>query len=138
LPDPSGSRVIYQQGNGANSINNTVSVPPSILGEDGQLPPGIGGRGTPIPMPPSSNPNETAEQFAEDAFNGQIPVEITNNVTGEGSWVATMPDGTYITYRPAGQASSSTDSSTATVEINSPAVKAINSGEVAKFKFPGF
>jgi filamentous hemagglutinin len=112
------------------------SVPPSILGGDGALPSGIGGKGTPIPMPPTGNPNATAEQFAKDAFNGQTPVRIVNNVTGEGSWVAVLPDGTAVTYRPAGQASSKTADSTATVEINNQAVKNINNGNVAKFKFP--
>lgn len=47
-----------------------------------------------------------------------------------------MPDRTAITYRPAGKASSKTDAATATVEINSAAVKSVNSGNVAKFKFP--
>ncbi len=121
-----------------NSIGGkNSSVPPSITGSDGKLPAGIGGVGTPIPMPPSSNPNETAEQFAKDAFNGQTPVKVVNNVTGEGSWVAILPDGTAVTYRPAGQASSKTAGDTATVEINNSAVKAINRGEIAKFKFPG-
>lgn len=46
--------------------------------------------------------------------------------------------GTAITYRPADQASSSTSPTTATVEVNNAAVKAINNGKVAKFKFPGF
>ncbi|WP_193834309.1 hypothetical protein [Burkholderia ubonensis] len=121
-----------------NSIGGkNSSVPPSIKGSDGNLPAGIGGVGTPIPMPPSSNPNETAEQFAKDAFNGQTPVKVVNNVTGEGSWVAILPDGTAVTYRPAGQASSKTAGDTATVEVNNSAVKAINRGEIAKFKFPG-
>ncbi|WP_423761292.1 hemagglutinin repeat-containing protein [Burkholderia sp. NLJ2] len=121
-----------------NSIDGkNSSVPPSITGSDGKLPAGIGGVGTPIPMPPSSDPNGTAEQFAKDAFNGQTPVKVVNNVTGEGSWVAILPDGTAVTYRPAGQASSKTAGDTATVEINSSAVKAINRGEIAKFKFPG-
>ena len=121
-----------------NSVGGkNSSVPPSITGSDGKLPAGIGGLGTPIPMPPSSDPNGTAERFAKDAFNGQTPVKVANNVTGEGSWVAILPDGTAVTYRPAGQASSKTAGDTATVEINNSAVKAINRGEIAKFKFPG-
>ncbi|WP_175755074.1 hemagglutinin repeat-containing protein [Burkholderia cepacia] len=121
-----------------NSVGGkNSSVPPSITGGDGKLPAGIGGLGTPIPMPPSSDPNATAEKFAKDAFNGQTPVKVANNVTGEGSWVAILPDGTAVTYRPAGQASSKTAGDTATVEVNSSAVKAINRGEIAKFKFPG-
>ncbi|WP_143130375.1 hypothetical protein [Paraburkholderia sartisoli] len=88
-------------------------------------------------MEPTSNPSATAEQFAKAAFNGQMPVKVVNNITGEGSWVAIMPDGTAITYRPAGQASTATATTTATVEINSAAVRNINNGNVAKFKFPG-
>ncbi|WP_116347375.1 hemagglutinin repeat-containing protein [Cupriavidus taiwanensis] len=114
-----------------------VSVPPSLLGPNGSLPPGIGGAGTPIPMQPTANPNATAEEFAKNAFNGQTPTKVVNNITGPGSWVAIMPDGTAITYRPAGQASSSTDSNTATVEVNNQAVRNVNRGSVAKFKFPG-
>lgn len=98
--------------------------------------PGIGGIGTPIPMPTSADPDATAEQFVEAAFNGQTPVSVKKNITGEGSWVAYMLDGTAITYRPAGQASRLTDPSTAIVEINNPAIKSINNDNSAKFKFP--
>ncbi|MGB8842193.1 MAG: hypothetical protein WCC64_14125 [Aliidongia sp.] len=112
------------------------TVPPSILDATGKLPPGIGGLGTPISMPPAVNPNSTAERFAKDALNGQIPVRVVNDITGRGSWVAILSDGTAITYRPAGQASGATDDRTATVEINNMAVKEVNGGRVAKFKFP--
>jgi len=87
-------------------------------------------------MPATADASATAEQFATAAFNGQTPVKVIDNITGEGSWVAIMPDGTAITYRPAGQASALTDPGTATVEINSPSVRSINNGDVAKFKFP--
>ncbi|WP_322004714.1 hemagglutinin repeat-containing protein [Paraburkholderia tropica] len=120
----------------ANNGSDNSQVPSSILGEDGKLPAGIGGLGTPIPMEPTADPSATAEQFATEAFNGQTPVKVIKNITGEGSWVAIMPDGTAITYRPAGQASVATADTTATVEINSAAVKNINNGNVAKFKFP--
>jgi hypothetical protein len=113
-----------------------ATVPPSILDATGKLPQGIGGLGTPIPMPPTADPDSTAERFANDALNGQIPVRVVNGITGGGSWVAILPDGTAVTYRPAGQASDATDDRTATVEINNMAVKDINNGRVAKFKFP--
>lgn len=54
----------------------------------------------------------------------------------ENKKIFTGSDGTAITYRPAGQASAATAETTATVEINSAAVKNINNGNVAKFKFP--
>ena len=129
LPEEQGSGLIFSESKG---------VPPSIVGPDGRLPAGIGGPGTPIPMPPTANPDVTAKEFALAAFNGQQPTKITNNVTGEGSWVAIMPDGTAITYRPAGQASSDTAHTTATVEINNSSIRKINSGKHAKFKFPSF
>ncbi|WP_147432315.1 hemagglutinin repeat-containing protein [Pararobbsia silviterrae] len=108
----------------------------SIFGENGELPAGIDGRGKPISMEASDNPNVTAEQFAKAAFNSQTPVKVMNNITGEGSWVAILPDGTAVTYRPAGQASTATRSTTATVEVSSPSIRNINNGKAAKFKFP--
>jgi filamentous hemagglutinin len=86
-------------------------------------------------MPPSVTPNATAEAFAKAAFNGQTPDVVTPILSGN-SWVAKLPDGTVVTFRVAGDAGVSTMSSTATVEINSQAVRVINSGNVAKFKFP--
>ncbi|MCY0911387.1 hypothetical protein [Massilia antarctica] len=47
----------------------------------------------------------------------------------------TMPTATWP-RSAAGDASASTAAATATVEVNSAAVKAINNGQVAKFKFP--
>ena len=111
-------------------------IPLSILGNDGKLPPGIGGPGTPIPMPPSTNPNDVAEKFARDAFNGQIPTTIIKDLSGAGSWLAKLPDGTVVLYRPAGTASYRTDTNTATVEVNNSEILAINRGEQAEFKFP--
>lgn len=115
----------------ANS-NLTYSVPPSITDGAGNLPPGIGGIGTPIPMPPSADPNQTAEEFARQAFNGQVPLSITSIGSG---WLAKMPDGTTILYRPAGQATK-TDPTTASVDVNSPSIRGINRDVPAKFKFP--
>ncbi|MNQ78953.1 hypothetical protein D3C85_938790 [compost metagenome] len=129
LPEEQGAGLIFNVGKG---------VPPSIVGPDGRLPAGIGGPGTPIPMPPTSNPDVTASEFALAAFNGQQPIKVENNISGEGSWVAIMPDGTAITYRPAGQASSATAGTTATVEINNASIRKLNSGKHAKFKFPYF
>ncbi|SEJ60669.1 hemagglutinin repeat-containing protein [Achromobacter sp. NFACC18-2] len=117
-------------------FSESKGVPPSIVGPDGRLPAGIGGAGTPIPMLPTKNPDATAEDFALGAFNGQKPLKVLNDISGPGSWVAIMPDGTAITYRPAGQASSATADTTATVEVNSASIKEINSGKIAKFKFP--
>ena len=48
----------------------------------------------------------------------------------------TMPDGAYITFRPAGQASPETPDSTANVDINDAKLKQLNGGEFLKLKFP--
>lgn len=129
---------VVNEGFGAGAVppnsNLTYSVPPSITDGRGNLPPGIGGVGTPIPMPPSANPNQTAEEFAKNAFNGQAPLVV---VPIGGGWLAKMPDGTAILYRPAGQAKK-TSPSTASVDINSPSVRDINRNEPAKFKFPKY
>ncbi|BEP53035.1 hypothetical protein GmRootV118_02790 [Variovorax sp. V118] len=136
IPDIEIYENIVGGGFGAGGVspnsNLTYSIPPSITDGAGNLPPGIGGVGTPIPMPPSINPNQTAEDFAKKAFNGQIPSSI---VSVEGGWLAKMPDGTTILYRPAGQATK-TDSTTASVDVNNPSIRGINRNTPAKFKFP--
>ncbi len=119
-------------------FSESKGVPPSIVNLDGKLPAGIGGPGTPIPMPPTQNPDVTAEEFARAAFNGQTPMKVVDNISGPGSWVAILPDGTAVTFRPAGQASSATSDTTATVEVNNKSIRDINLGKHAKFKFPSF
>ena len=55
-----------------------------------------------------------------------------------GCWSAKAADGTYVTYRPAGNASSGTLDTTASVGLNSPSIKALNAGKPElKLKFPG-
>ena len=84
-------------------------------------------------MPSSSDPNQAALDFARDAMGGQQPVAV-KPIGLPGAWVAEIPDGTSITYRPAGSASDRTAATTATVEINSKAID-MNS-KIAKLKFP--
>lgn len=69
------------------------------------------------------------------AFNGQAPTKCSPIFSGK-SWVAQLSDGAVVTFRVAGDASAAPDLATATVEVNSAAVKATNNGKVAKFKFP--
>ena len=121
----------------ANTWGAGPNVPKTLLDSNGNLPPGIGGTGTPIPMPASLNPNAAAEAFARAAFDGQTPSSMTPIMGNNGSWLAKLPDGTSITFRVAGDASAATDAGTATVEVNNLATKAINNGKVPKFKFPG-
>lgn len=86
-------------------------------------------------MPAAAMPNATVDAFARAVFNGQVPSSISS-IKGENSWVAKLPDGSVVTYRVAGDASASTAAATATVEVSSTAIKAINAGKVAKFEFP--
>ena len=75
--------------------------------------------------------------FAKNAFNGQTPLSGKEIKGDSGAWVAQLPDGSQVIYRPGGQASSSTDPTTANVDINNnTAVQGINNGNNAKFKFP--
>lgn len=85
----------------------------------------VGGNGTPREVPSSLNPNETAESFAQNVLGRTPTVEELatgakmNRGNCPGCWIAKAGDGTWVTYRPAGNASSSTLSTTATVELNS-------------------
>jgi hypothetical protein len=96
-----------------------------------------GGAGSPRTMPASESANSAALSFIGQAYNGQRPTSISTpkNLAPNG-FVALLPDGTYITFRPAGQASSLTGASTATVEINGPEINALNGNERVKLKFP--
>ncbi|WP_206860613.1 hemagglutinin repeat-containing protein [Lysobacter changpingensis] len=97
----------------------------------------IGGPGTPREMPATGNPNAVAEEFALGFFGGKMPQKARPIPNKPGAWVAEAPDGTIITYRPAGQASSRTKGTTATVDINSPNVNQLNAGKSRlELKFP--
>ncbi len=58
-------------------------------------------------MPASDDPTAAALAYAEKAYNGQTPFSITT--LKDGGFVAVMPDGAFITFRPAGQASAKTE-----------------------------
>jgi hypothetical protein len=88
-------------------------------------------------MPESDNPNSAALNYVASAYNRQAPVSVQEiGDPGSGAFYAQMPDGTVITYRPAGQSSERTPSTMATVELNSPAIRALNGGSTLKLKFP--
>jgi filamentous hemagglutinin len=86
-------------------------------------------------MPVSDDPDSTARAYVSKIQNGQTPVWVRPE--GEdGGFVAKMPDGAFITFRPAGQASSRTPASTASVDINDARLSELNAGKVLKLKFP--
>lgn len=108
----------------------------------GKLPGKADKLGAPREMPKTSNPSKTAENFAIQ-FLGRKPTKAELDVGAKmnkgkciGCWNAQKSDGTWVTYRPAGQASDKTDVSTATVELNSKEMKNINGNNVLKLKFP--
>ena len=102
--------------------------------------PGASDRGpeSPRTMPASDDPNRAALDFVAKAYNGQKPISIgtPENLSPSG-FVALLPDGTYITFRAAGLASSRTSATTATVELNGPEINALNGSQRLKLKFPG-
>lgn len=93
----------------------------------------IGGIGTPISMPPSVNPNVTAETYAMNYFGGNKPSNAID--MGNGAWRAQTGD-TWVTYRPAGTAGNRTAPSTASVNIDGLSVRSINNNKPLKLKFP--
>jgi filamentous hemagglutinin len=88
-------------------------------------------------MASSGDPNAAALNYIATIYNGQTPTSIS--IGGDlrpGMFIATMPDGASITFRPAGQASSRTLDTTANVDINDSEINALNGGARLKLKFP--
>ncbi|HEY1982118.1 MAG TPA: hypothetical protein VGH13_18755, partial [Xanthobacteraceae bacterium] len=95
------------------------------------------GLGNPRTMPPSNDPNVTALNYIGSIYSGQTPTSVTaGGKLPPGSFIVGLPDGTFITFRPAGGASSRTLDGTANVDINSPAIRTLNNGSSLKLKFP--
>lgn len=92
-------------------------------------------------MPTTPDPTRTAEDLATQLFGGGSIDKIPLGPKCIGCWRAQTSDGAWVTYRPAGQASSHTSPTTATVEVNGPRINAINvkttgEAEILKLKFP--
>jgi hypothetical protein len=88
-------------------------------------------------MPASDDPNAAALKYVTQIYNGQVPVSVTPlGDSASGAFVAKMPDGTFITFRPAGIASERTPSTMATVQVNNPIINLLNGGISLKLKFP--
>ncbi len=119
----------------ANAPKGTIAdavAPNGVL--PGSAPAGSAGARN---MPESDDPNLAALNFVVRAYNGEMPVSVTEiGDPGSGAFYAQMPDGSYITFRPAGLSSERTPSTMATVEVNSPAINLLNGGIPLKLKFP--
>jgi hypothetical protein len=114
--------------------NGTVAdaVAPNGVLPGVPLPGSPGGRN----MLPSENPDATALKYVYSIYNGQTPSSVASIPSRPNAFVVLMPDGTYITYRPSGQASKRTPGDMATVEINSPDLSKQTGDKMLELKFP--
>lgn len=131
----SGPNALGFSGGPPNVVPNTKAIQDLAVGVFPGKP--IGGPG----MPTTSDPTRTAEDFATQLFGGGSIDKISLGPKCIGCWRAQTSDGAWVTYRPAGQASSHTSPTTATVEVNGPRINAINvkttgEAEILKLKFP--
>jgi hypothetical protein len=96
-----------EAGEPAGAPGGTIAdavAPNGVLPGDGAL-----GLGNPRTMPASENPNLAALQYVTKIYNGQIPISVTMiKDPASGLFYATMPDGTVIAFRSAGQAGAAT------------------------------
>jgi Phage portal protein len=104
------------------------------IAPDGKLPGVADKLGDPRTMPASDDPDAAARAYVAKIYNGQTPESVRPE--GDGGFVVKMPDGAYIIFRPAGQASWRTLPSTASVDINDAVVNTLNGGTPLKLKFP--
>jgi hypothetical protein len=87
-------------------------------------------------MPGSDDPVSAAQDFIGQLTSGGTYVPVQTDLDAQGGYVIRLADGTYITYRPPGVSSERTEPTTASVDINSPQIEAMNRGRPLKFKFP--
>ena len=123
----------------AGTISNIDSVNKLIKGEL----PGVSTNnrvGVPREMAPTSTPNETAKDFINkyaESKGYKLPKpQIDNGIHRYDINGGAKNGGETILYRPAGNASRKTTTTTATVEINSQELRDINRNQQLKLKFP--
>jgi hypothetical protein len=87
-------------------------------------------------MPASDDPGSEADKFIRGLTTGRAYAPVKTDLDAQGGYVIQLDDGTYITYPPPGVSSEDPDPTTASVDINSPQIRAMNSGKRLKFKFP--
>jgi hypothetical protein len=92
--------------------------------------------GDPRTMPASDDPGSEADKFIRGLTTGRAYAPVKTDLDAQGGYVIQLDDGTYITYPPPGVSSEDPDPTTASVDINSPQIRAMNSGKRLKFKFP--
>ncbi len=92
--------------------------------------------GDPRTMPASDDPASEAQAYMDRLAAGQTFVPVKSKLDSLGARIIRLANGTYITYRPPGVASEDTAPTTASIDINSPKINAMNGGRVLKLKFP--
>ena len=77
-----------------------------------------------------------AQDFINRMINGQKYTMTNKGNSSQPKYLYQLQNGDLILYRPAGSASIKTNSTTATIEINSSKINVENKGVVLKLKFP--
>ena len=103
---------------------------------NGRFPGAATSVGAPRTMSASDDPASAAQSFIRQLTAGRDFVPIATDFDTQGGYVFQLADGTYITYRPPGAASGKTAPTTASVDVDSPRIKAMNGGQRLKLKFP--
>jgi hypothetical protein len=108
----------------------------NAIAPNGELPGIAENLGDPRAMEPSDDPAAEAQKYIDRITAGRTYASQKSRLDALGGRVIKLSDGTYVTYRPPGVAGQGTLPTTASVDINSPEIKAINGGQSLKLKFP--
>ena len=87
-------------------------------------------------MSASDNPSAEALDYVRNLYDQKTATLVDTGLEDRGGFAVKLPNGAYITYRPAGLGGKATLATTATVEINDPKVNELNGGQRLKLKFP--
>jgi hypothetical protein len=87
-------------------------------------------------MAASDNPSAEALDYAKNLYDQKTATLVATGLEDRGGFAVKLPNGAYITYRPAGLGGRATLPTTATVEVNDPKVNELNGGQHLKLKFP--
>jgi hypothetical protein len=106
-----------------------------VIAPRGELPGTAENLGNPRAMEASDDPASEAQKYIDRITTGRTYARQKSRLDALGGRVIKLSDGTYITYRPPGVSSSDTLRTTASVDLNSTEIKAMNGGQSLKLKF---
>jgi hypothetical protein len=89
-----------------------------------------------LQLPASDDAASAAQSFIRQLTTGRDYVPVATDLDTQGGYVFQLVDGTYVPYRPPGVSSEKTEPTTASVDINSPEIRALNNRQILKLKFP--